>query len=298
MGEWTIAVIDVEEALPPALLATIPKPAASLSVADKDPAPKVPVSEPNGGNRTLFSSLIADKPEVPDPSVGNRTLPTSLVADTEPKHPDSNPAPEVPVSELPTVWTVATKTESSAAESRPENAPEPKPASPAQPRRRYFSDLFAKISAINTLGRSTRPKPADPEETRLHSESLEPVIEPLEPAIQYTTVQQSAMADDNAQLQVHPEPVEIHREAEVKSSVAPASDTEQDSGTYDGVDNASLSSDNTTNSDLYTDTEDQPEQEPESVYEEVNPTEAGNSQAAPGTEKEDQPKKLEFRASI
>ncbi|XP_078700712.1 uncharacterized protein LOC144927252 [Branchiostoma floridae x Branchiostoma belcheri] len=92
------------------------------------------------------------------------------------------------------------------------------------------------------------------------------------------------MADDNAQLQVHPEPVEVHREAEVKSSVAPASDTEQDSGTYDGVDNASLSSDNTTNSDLYTDTEDQPEQEPESVYEEVNPTEAGNSQAAPGTD--------------
>ncbi|XP_066264555.1 enolase-phosphatase E1-like isoform X1 [Branchiostoma lanceolatum] len=261
MGEWTIAVIDVEEALPPSLLPAVeakPKPSSSVS----EPAPEVPVSKPCDLNRTLPSSLLAD-------------------AEPKPKPPSSASVPPPEVAE-PTVWTVASKTESTVSEPRSlPDTPSPEPTPPSQPKKRYFSDLFAKLSSINTLGRSTQSKPAASEE---------PTQQNLPEPVVIDTVQETTMADEsnpqlqmaddnNAQLQVADDKhvqLEVHPEPclpvlDVKSTEVTTSDTEQDSGTYDGVENASVSSDDTTNSDLYTgsDLEDQPTKEPESAYEDV-----------------------------
>ncbi|XP_078620564.1 uncharacterized protein LOC144887303 [Branchiostoma floridae x Branchiostoma japonicum] len=273
MGEWTIAVIDVEEALPPSFFQSDAEAKPKPSTSGSEPTPEVPVSEPNGWNRTLPSSLLADTEAKPKPPV---------------------PAPEVAVSD-PTVWTVASKTESAVSEQRPDdqNAPQPKPTPSSQPKKRYFSDLFTKLSAISTLGRTAKAKPVDPDEIRRDSEPTSP--QPVEkasdpprpePVEKDTTVQVTTMADVNVtQLEVHPEPTVPDRAIDVKSSEVIQRDTEQDSGTYDdGQDNVSVSSDNTTNSDqLYTDTEDPPTADPESVvpvYDEL--TEAGNTQAATG----------------
>ncbi|CAH1249656.1 Hypp8655 [Branchiostoma lanceolatum] len=260
MGEWTIAVIDVEEALPPSLLPAVEaKPKSSASVSE--PAPEVPVSKPCDWNRTLPSSLLADAEPKPKPPSSASVSPPEVVE--------------------PTVWTIASKTESTVSEPRSlPDTPPPEPTPPSQPKKRYFSDLFAKLSSINTLGRSTQSRPAASEEP---TQVLpEPVV--------IDTVQETTMADDNGtqlqladdnnaqlqvaddkqvQLEVHPEP--SLPALDVKSTEVTTSDTEQDSGTYDGVENASVSSDDTTNSDLYTgsDLEDQPAAEPESAYEDV-----------------------------